>query len=47
MQALICAVADRRDLEPAELTEALTDGLGRRSGITDDVCVLALRRTGG
>ena len=30
----------------AELTEALTDALGRRSGITDDVCVLALRRAG-
>jgi phosphoserine phosphatase RsbU/P len=47
MQALIDAMADLRDLQPAELTEALTDGLGRRGGMTDDVCVLALRRTGG
>src|SRR5205085_1855762 len=30
MQALIDAMADLRDLEPAALTEALTDGLGRR-----------------
>ena len=47
MHALVGAVGELRDLEPAELTEALTDALGRRSGITDDVCVLALRRAGG
>ena len=46
MHALVGAVGELRDLEPAELTEALTDALGRRSGITDDVCVLALRRAG-
>jgi phosphoserine phosphatase RsbU/P len=44
MQALIGAAGELRDLEPPELTEAVTDALGRRSGITDDVCVLALRR---
>jgi phosphoserine phosphatase RsbU/P len=39
-------VERHRDLAPGALTDALVDGLTRRGERADDVCVVAVRRTG-